>query len=225
MPTKVAFALFAEAIVFALLLFVAAGTADWPACWVFLALFFGPAAVLTAVTARRDPALLAERMKPPVQKGQPVWDRVFLLILGVLFLAWLVSMGVDARRYHWSDVPDWLRGIGAAAMLASWWICARVFDENTFLAPVVKIQAERNQTVISTGPYAIVRHPFYVGAILLLASSALLLGSWIGVAGACVIAVGIAIRIPGEEHELRRKLAGYEDYAARVRYRLVPFVW
>jgi len=110
-------------------------------------------------------------------------------------------------------------------MLASWWICARVFDENTFLAPVVKIQAERDQTVISTGPYAVVRHPFYVGAILLLASSALLLGSWIGVAGAGVIAIGIAIRIPGEEHELRHNLAGYEDYTARVRYRLVPFVW
>jgi protein-S-isoprenylcysteine O-methyltransferase Ste14 len=100
-----------------------------------------------------------------------------------------------------------------------------VFDANTFLAPVVKIQAERGQTVISTGPYAIVRHPFYVGAILLLASSALLLGSWIGVAGAGVIAIGIAIRIPGEEHELRRNLTGYEDYTTRVRYRLVPFVW
>jgi protein-S-isoprenylcysteine O-methyltransferase Ste14 len=225
MPAKVAFAMFAEAIVFALLLFGAAGTVYWPACWAFLALVFGPAAVLTAITARRDPALLAERMKVRFQQRQPLWDRIFLVVIGVLFLAWLVSMGLDARRYQWSHVPDWLRGIGAAAMLASWWICARVFDANTFLAPVVKIQAERGQTVISTGPYAIVRHPFYVGAILLLASSALLLGSWIGVAGAGAIAIGIAIRIPGEEHELRRHLAGYNDYAARVRYRLIPFIW
>jgi protein-S-isoprenylcysteine O-methyltransferase Ste14 len=224
MPVKVAFAIAAEAVVFALLLFGAAGTFHWPACWAFLVLFFGPAALLTGVTARRDPALLAERMKPPIQKGQPVWDRIFLMILALLFLAWLIAMGLDAR-YHWSTVPDWLRGIGAAAMLVSWWICYRVFGANTFLAPVVKIQADRGQTVISTGPYAIVRHPFYVGAILLLASSALVLGSWIGVAGAGVIAIGIAIRIPGEEHELRRNLAGYDDYAARVRYRLVPFVW
>src|ERR1700733_4080923 len=151
MPAKVAFAIAAEAVVFALVLFVAAGRFRWPACWVFLALFFGPAALLTARLARRDPALLAERMKPPVQKGQPVWDRVFLLILAVLFLAWLVSMGLDAR-YRWSLMPDWLRGVGAVTMLLSWWICARVFDENTFLAPVVKIQAERGQTVVSTGP-------------------------------------------------------------------------
>ena len=224
MPTKVAFALFAEAIVFALLLFVAAGTVDWPACWVFLVLFFGPAALLTAITARRDPALLAERMKPPIQKGQPVWDRIFLVILAVLFLSWLVSMGLDARD-RWSQMPDWLRALGAATMMVSWWICYRVFGANTFLAPVVKIQAERDQTVISTGPYAIVRHPFYAGAILLLVGSALLLGSWAGVAGAGLIALGIEIRIPGEEHELRLHLAGYNDYAAHVRYRLVPHIW
>jgi protein-S-isoprenylcysteine O-methyltransferase Ste14 len=224
MSVKVAFAIAAEAVVFALVLFGAAGTFRWPACWVFLALFFGPASVLTAITARRDPALLAERMKPPVQKGQPLWDRIFLMTLAVLFLAWLVSMGIEAR-YGWSHMPDLLRGVGALTMLLSWWICARVFAANTFLAPVVKIQADRHQTVISTGPYAIVRHPFYVGAILLLAGSALVLGSWIGVAGTGVIALGIAIRIPGEEHELRRNLTGYDEYAARVRYRLAPFLW
>jgi protein-S-isoprenylcysteine O-methyltransferase Ste14 len=224
MPAKVAFAIAAEALVFALVLFAAAGTTDWPACWVFLVLFFGPAALLTAITARRDPALLAERMKPPIQKGQPVWDRIFLVILAVLFLSWLVSMGLDARD-RWSQMPDWLRALGAATMMVSWWICYRVFGANTFLAPVVKIQAERDQTVISTGPYAIVRHPFYAGAILLLVGSALLLGSWAGVAGAGLIALGIAIRIPGEEHELRLHLAGYNDYAAHVRYRLVPHIW
>jgi protein-S-isoprenylcysteine O-methyltransferase Ste14 len=225
MPAKVAFAMSAEAVVFALLLFGGAGTFHWQACWLFLVVFFGPAALITILVARRDPALLAERMKPPIQKGQPVWDRIFLLVLSVLFLSWLVSMGADARRYRWSHMPEALRALGLATMLVSWWICYRVFGENTFLAPVVRIQAERGQTVISTGPYAIVRHPFYAGAILLLVGSALLLGSWVGVAGAGAIALGIAFRIPGEEHELRRHLAGYDDYAARVRYRLVPFIW
>jgi protein-S-isoprenylcysteine O-methyltransferase Ste14 len=224
MPAKVAFAICAEAVVFALLLFGAAGTVHWPACWAFLVLFFGPAALVTGIIARRDPALLAERMKPPFQKGQPIWDRIFMAILAVVFLSWLISMGLDAR-YRWSHMPDWLRAIGAAAMLASWWISFRVFGVNTFLAPVVKILSERGQTVVSTGPYAIVRHPFYAGAVLLLAGSALLLGSWVGLAGTGVIALGICIRIPGEEHELRAHLAGYDDYAARVRYRLVPFVW
>jgi protein-S-isoprenylcysteine O-methyltransferase Ste14 len=224
MPAKVAFAICAETVVFALLLFGAAGTVHWPACWVFLILFFGPAALVTGIIARRDPALLAERMKPPFQKGQPVWDRIFMAILAVLFLSWLISMGLD-DRYRWSHVPDWLRAIGAAAMLVGWWISFRVFGVNTFLAPVVKILSERGQTVVSTGPYAIVRHPFYAGAVLLLAGSALLLGSWVGLAGTGVIALGICIRIPGEEHELRAHLAGYDEYAARVRYRLVPFVW
>lgn len=224
MPAKVAFAIFAEAVVFALLLFGAAGTFRWPACWAFLALFFGPATLLTAITARHDPALLAERMNARFQKGQPLWDRIFLVLIGVLFLAWLLAMGLDART-RWSHVPDWLRAVGAATMMASWWISYRVFGVNTFLAPVVKILSDRGQTVVSTGPYAVVRHPFYAGAILLLAGSALVLGSWIGVAGAFLIAIGICIRIPGEEHELRRHLAGYDDYAARVRYRLVPFIW
>jgi len=224
MPAKVAFALTAEAVVFGLLLFGGAGTIHWPACWVFLALFFGPAAVITGIIARRDPALLAERMKPAFQKGQPLWDRIFLVIIGALFLSWLVAMGLDART-HWSHMPDWLRAVGAATMVASWWISFRVFGVNTFLAPVVRVQAERGQTVISTGPYAIVRHPFYAGAILLLLGSALLLGSWVGLAGSGLMTLGICIRIPGEEHELRRNLAGYDAYAARIRYRVLPFVW
>ena len=224
MPVKVAFAIAAEAVVFALLLFGAAGTFRWEACWVFLALFFGPATVLTAITARRDPALLAERMNTRFQKGQPLWDRIFLVGIGVVFLGWLVAMGLDAR-VHWSHMPGWLRAAGAATMLLSWWISYRVFGANTFLAPVVRVQAERHQTVISTGPYAIVRHPFYTGAILLLVGSALLLGSWAGLAGAGLITLGIALRIPGEEHELRLHLAGYNDYAADVRYRLVPYLW
>jgi protein-S-isoprenylcysteine O-methyltransferase Ste14 len=224
MPAKVAFALAAEAVVFALILFGSAGSIHWTAGWAFLGLFFGPATLLTAITARRDPALLAERMNARFQKGQPLWDRMFLVVMGVLFLGWLVSMGLDART-RWSHVPDWLRAFGAATMMASWWISYRVFGVNTFLAPVMKILSDRGQSVVSTGPYAIVRHPFYAGAILLLIGSALLLGSGVGVAGAGLIAIGICIRIPGEEHELRRHLAGYDDYAARVRYRLVPLIW
>ncbi len=225
MPPKVAFAITAETAVFALLLFGSAGTVDWPAGWIFMALFFVPAVLLTASLARSDPALLAERMKPMFQKDQPVWDRVFLAVIGVAFLGWLVLMGLDAGRYHWTHMPPWLAWAGAADMLAGWWICHRVFRANTFVAPVVKIQSDRRQTVVTTGPYAVVRHPFYAGAMLLIFGSALVLGSWLGVAGALVLVLGVCVRIPLEERELERGLSGYPEYKARVRHRLIPFIW
>lgn len=225
MLAKVTFAIIAEAVVFGLILFGTAGRLAWPQAWMFLALFFVPAMLVSAIITLRDPALIAERMKPPFQKGQPIWDRVFMAFAGSTFLLWLVAMGFDAGRYRWSQMPGWLEWVGAAMMLASWWISYRVMGANTFLAPVVKIQEERRQTVISTGPYAIVRHPFYAGAWLLLLGSAFVLGSWLGVALATLFGLGISIRIFGEERELRAHLPGYTDYAARVRYRLIPFVW
>jgi protein-S-isoprenylcysteine O-methyltransferase Ste14 len=97
--------------------------------------------------------------------------------------------------------------------------------ENSFAAPVVKIQRERGQTVITTGPYSIVRHPFYTGALVYLAGTSLLLGSWWGLLAVPAVGVLLAIRIGIEEKALRAGLEGYDDYARRVRYRLIPLVW
>jgi protein-S-isoprenylcysteine O-methyltransferase Ste14 len=169
--------------------------------------------------------LLAERMASPVQKDQPVWDRIFMPVVGVIFFAWIAVMGYDAGRVHWSHVPLWIEGVGALGMILGFWIVARVFFENTFLAPVVKIQGERGHKVISTGPYAVVRHPMYAGAALLIACSALLLGSWIGLGASLALLFAIAIRSIFEERLLRTSLEGYNEYAARVRYRLVPHIW
>src|SRR3954453_18169228 len=117
----------AEVLVFALLLFGAAGTPRWPAGWVFLFLFFGGALHITRTIARHDPALLAERMKPPIQRDQPLWDKVLLSALIVLFAAWLVLMGLDAVRFGWSAVPAWVQGIGAAGIAVALWICFLAF--------------------------------------------------------------------------------------------------
>jgi protein-S-isoprenylcysteine O-methyltransferase Ste14 len=100
-----------------------------------------------------------------------------------------------------------------------------VFHENTFLAAVVRIQAERGHRVVSTGPYAVVRHPLYAVMLVFLPANALMLGSWYGVAGAMVLAGAIVFRTAMEDRELLRGLDGYAAYAARVRYRLIPFVW
>ena len=225
MPAKVALALAAEAAVFALLLFGSAGTLRWPEAWIFLIIFFGCATSLTITLARDDPALLNERMRTLFQRGQPLWDKVLLGIIGPLFIAWLAVMGADSRRFHWSNVPAWLEVAGAFGVALSMWAVGRVFRANTFLAPVVKIQEERTHTVISTGPYAIVRHPMYASVLWLFIATPLLLGSWYGVGVSALIMLGIAIRTALEDRELHHRLAGYTEYAQKVRYRLIPFVW
>jgi len=225
MGVKAGLAVAAEALIFGALLFGAAGTLVWPAAWVYLGLFFGGAGWITAELARNDPALLAERMRSPMQKDQPWWDKILLAAMFAAFVGWLVLMGLDAERFRWSAVPLWLQCVGGASLPLSFWMIGCVYRENPFLAAVVKIQKERGHRVISTGPYALVRHPLYAAALILLPGSALLLGSWYGLAGACVLDGGIAVRAAMEDRELQRGLEDYAEYAARVRYRLIPLVW
>src|ERR1017187_8597790 len=222
---KVWLTIAAEALIFAALLFGAAGTIVWPAAWAYFILFFTGALWITFWLARHDPALLAERMKLPVQKGQPVWDRVFLLAMVAAWCAWQPLMGLDAVRFRWSVMPVWLQCAGGALMVLSFRMIARVFRENPFLAAVVKIQTERGHRVISTGPYAVVRHPLYAAVLIFLPANALLLGSWCGLAASTVLSGGVAFRTAMEDRELRCGLEGYTEYAARVRYRLIPWVW
>ncbi len=225
MGVKVWLTLAVEAVIFSALLFGAAGTIRWPAGWAYLILFFVGALWITLFLARHDPALLAERMKIPVQKGQPFWDKILILPMIVAWCAWLVLMGLDAVRFRWSAMPLWLQCAGGALIVLSFWMFARVFRENPFLTAVVKIQTERGHRVISTGPYAAVRHPLYAAVLIYLPANALLLGSWYGLAGSFVLSGGLVFRTAMEDRELRRGLAGYAEYAARVRYRLIPFVW
>jgi|ERR1017187_8737880 protein-S-isoprenylcysteine O-methyltransferase Ste14 len=110
-------------------------------------------------------------------------------------------------------------------MLLSFTMMGRVFLQNTFLVASVKIQTDRGHHVISTGPYAIIRHPLYAAMLIYLAATALLLGSWYGLAAAPILAGGLAFRTAMEDRELHRGLPGYPEYGARVRYRLIAWVW
>jgi protein-S-isoprenylcysteine O-methyltransferase Ste14 len=206
------------------LLFAAAGTLHWLSAWMFLitSALLGP--LCGWWLYRVDPALLAERLRPVLQKDQPAADKVFMAAFVVAMLAWLVVMGLD-RRHLASDMGLALQVFGFVLFLASTLFTLWVFRENSFAAPVVKLQSERAQRVISTGPYAHVRHPMYSGMILFFVGVPLLLGSWLGLAMAPVFLVLFAIRIRIEERTLIAGLAGYSDYAARVRYRLLPGVW
>lgn len=206
------------------LLFASAGTLHWPSAWVFLvaSALLGP--LCGWWLYRIDPALLAERLRPVLQKDQPAADKLFMSVFVVAMMAWLALMGVD-RRVQSSDMPVTLQAVGFALFLLSTLFTMWVFRENSFAAPVVKLQAERAQRVISTGPYAHVRHPMYSGMVLFFAGVPLLLGSWWGLVMIPVVVLLFAIRIGIEERTLRDGLPGYADYAARVRYRLVPGIW
>ena len=225
MGIKVCVILGAELLFFSALLFGAAGTVRWPAAWAYLILFVTGASSLTFWLARRDPALLAERLKSPWQKGQPFWDKIFILPMMVAWCGWLVLMGLDAVRFRWFVMPLWLQCAGAALIVLSFGMIGRVFRENPFLAAVVRIQTERGHRVVSTGPYATVRHPLYASMLIYLPATALMLGSWAGLAASVVFLGGLVFRTAMEDRELQRGLAGYPEYAARVRYRLIPFIW
>ena len=208
----------------AALLFVPAGTLHWPAAWVFLGFMLALGLGFGGWLARKDPALLAERMRPPYRADQPAADKKFLVVFSVVILIWFIVLGLD-ERWHLSDMPVAWQAIGLALLILSSALIAWVFNENSFAAAVVRLQSERGHHVISSGPYAFVRHPMYSGAILFMAGIALLLGSWWGTAMSPVFAILFGVRTRIEEHTLTTGLPDYADYAARVRYRLVPGLW
>jgi protein-S-isoprenylcysteine O-methyltransferase Ste14 len=206
------------------LLFAPAGTLRWPAAWVFLATvaILGVAGGLWL--ARTDPALLAERMRPMMQSNQPAADKIFMLVFGAASLIWFLVIDLDVRmhRFGISVTPQ---ALGLALLVLSSAFMLRVMRENSFAAPVIKLQTERGHYVVSTGPYAVVRHPMYSGAVLFLVGASLLLGSWWGVAMVPLFALLFAIRAGIEERALIAGLPDYADYTKRVRYRLVPGLW
>lgn len=212
------------AVIFGLPLFGGAGSLAWPNGWAFLVLFFGFVVVVTAWLYRNNPGLLNERMQMG-RSDQKTWDKLLLGLVFVLFVGWLVLMPIDAVRLRWSTLPVWLEVVGAILLLASFWLFFVTFRENTFLSPMVRLQTERGQTVVSSGPYAWVRHPMYAAFVLMTIGTPLLLGAWSGLLVAPVLIVLVARRAVLEERTLSAELAGYAAYMRRVRYRLVPFVW
>jgi len=212
-------------VVFALALFLAAGTIAWPAGWAFLVLFFGFTIALSRWLLSHNPGLLTERMTGIGKPDQKTWDKVFFAFANVVFLAWLILMPLDAVRFHWSQVPGWLQVVAAILLLCSFYLFFLTFRENAYLSPAVRVQNDRGQTVVSTGPYHYVRHPMYATAIIFLIGTSLLLGSWYGLFLVLLLVVGIAFRAVQEERTLRAELSGYDAYMAQVKYRLIPYIW
>ena len=210
----------------AVLLFVAAGTIGWGGGWVYILLTAACSTATTAWLFRHDPGLLAERLKSLVQRGQSAFDKALILVFFLLYYAWLAFMAADAVRFGWSKVPAWLQAAGVLFSVIGYWVVFRAFKANSFAAPVIKIQRDRNQKVIDSGPYAVVRHPMYAGALPVFVGTALILGSWWGLLLAVVVMIPLlGLRIILEERTLEKELDGYVDYMKRVRYRLLPGIW
>ena len=206
------------------LLFWPAGTFDWWGGWAFIAQLMIGGVAVCAWLYIADPGLLRERLSGGFEKNQVFWDKVLMGFVYIAFLGWLVLMAFD-RRWGFSHMPRSWNYVGFALSSLFFVINVMVFRANSFAAPVVKIQSERNQKVATTGPYRFVRHPMYAGGLFYFVGIPLMMGSWIGLALVPVFIVLLMIRIPIEERMLRKDLAGYDDYAARVRYRLVPGIW
>jgi protein-S-isoprenylcysteine O-methyltransferase Ste14 len=190
-----------------------------------LAIIGGIGAAAGLWFARHDPGLLRERLASPFQAGQPAWDKVILSLFFALYLASCVVMGLDAARWRTSNMPLWAEVTGGVGILASYAIIWRVLAENSFAAPVVKIQMERGQRIVTTGPYAIVRHPMYGGAIFFLLGTPLLLGSFYGLAFVPPLVILLAIRAILEERALADRFPEYAPYSQRTKYRFAPGVW
>jgi protein-S-isoprenylcysteine O-methyltransferase Ste14 len=209
--------------VLGVVLFWPAGTFHYPGGWVYLGVFAVVGSAISFWLYKHNPRLLRERMSSPVQREQKPWDRVFLSLFLLGFFAWMAFMAWDAARTQFVAIPPWLQAVGALGIVlgfAGGWL---TFRENTFAAPVVKIQSDHK--VIDTGAYAFVRHPMYAGAVLYLIGMPLLLSSRVGLALSPIFILALAWRTVQEERTLRAELPGYEAYTGRVRYRLIPYVW
>jgi protein-S-isoprenylcysteine O-methyltransferase Ste14 len=211
-------------VIFALALFLPAGTLVWLAGWIYLVLFFGFFLTVNAWLFRHNPSLLQERMSLG-KADQKRWDKVLFPILLIFPFAWLVFISFDAVRFHWSPVSIWFQEAGVLVLFCSFYLFFLTFRENSFLSTVVRIQKEREHTVISTGPYHYVRHPMYAAFLLFMLGTPLLLGSWYGVLLGLAFMIVLARRAILEESTLQKELRGYADYMAQVKYRLIPFIW
>lgn len=203
----------------AVLLFLPAGTLDFPGGQLLMAVLFIPMFLAGIVMMLKNPALLRSRLKAKEKEAD---QDLVIKLSGLMFLVGFILAGLDFR-FGWSNLPGWVSTLGAILFLSAYALFAEVLRENTWLSRTIEVQ--EGQTVVSTGLYGIVRHPMYSATLLLFLSMPLVLGSVPAfLVFLCYPAI-ITKRILGEEQVLRRELKGYDEYCNRIRWRLIPFFW
>src|SRR5580693_1958949 len=209
-------------LVMASLVFAVAGTLRYWQAWTFLAVYFAASLAITLDLIRNDPALLARRMSGgPFAEKEPA-QKLIMSATSLGFIGLLVLPAVD-HRLGWSDLPGWAAIAGDVIMLLGWLGIFFVFRENSFASATIESAAD--QRVISTGPYARVRHPMYAAALVMLLGMPLALGSAWGVLIVLALVPVLIWRLMDEERFLVDHLPGYREYQGRVRYRLLPLIW
>jgi protein-S-isoprenylcysteine O-methyltransferase Ste14 len=219
---KALISLLKSLIVIGAMLFLLAWSVRYVEGWIFLIVLGTLSAAIILYLEKHDPALLERRMKAgPMDEKEPSQKRIQLAtsIVGILIVA---LPGLN-HRFHWSDMPTPVVVLGFAGFALGYLIVFLVFRENTYTSGIIEIADD--QRVISTGPYAIVRHPMYTGANLCFLSIPLALGSWWALIPAAIECILVGVRAIDEEKFLKANLPGYPEYCDKVRYRLIPGVW
>lgn len=209
-------------IAMAALLFITAGTLDYWQAWSFLAVYGALSLAITLYLVKKDPALLQRRMRGGPWAEKATAQKIIQSITSLGFIGLLVVPALD-HRFGWSQMPASLALAGDGLMALGWLAIYFVFRENSYTSATIELAPD--QRVISSGPYALVRHPMYAGALVLLLGIPIALGSWWGVLGVAATLPALVWRLIDEEGFLARNLAGYREYQRRVRYRLIPLVW
>ncbi len=204
------------------LLFVPAGTLDYWQGWAYVAVAIISSGTYTVYLARHDPALLKRRTQAGISHEKEPAQKVIIFFLFAAFIALIALPPLD-HRFGWSSMPWYVSIFGDALIIASFYFFYLVSKVNTYAAANVRV--EEGQKVIDTGVYALVRHPMYFAALFLIIGTPLALGSWWSVLLVPLFIPILGFRIANEEKVLKRDLPGYEEYARKVRYRLIPGIF
>ena len=214
---------FVSVLLMGLVLFLSAGRLDWPAAWIFLGTYVLVILTVGVWAIRKNPGVVNERGK--IARNAKSWDKVLMTIYTVMLIVLFVVAGLDAGRYGWSTMPLVVQLAGYAGFLLATAVTYWAMAVNPFLSTIVRIQDDRGQYVVTSGPYRYVRHPMYATMFFMWPGIALELGSWLALVPAAVIVIIFVIRTALEDKTLQAGLSGYAEYAQHVRYRLVPGVW
>lgn len=206
-------------ILIGVLLFLPAGSFDYSGAWLFMALLFIPMLIMGIVLFLKAPALLEKRLSG---KEKEKAQRGVVALSGLMFPIGFVTAALDFR-FGWSYPPEWLVVLSSVIFLIGYAMYAEVMRENAYLSRTVEIQ--KDQKVISSGLYKIVRHPMYLATLLMFLPMPLILGSFYGLIPFAIYPIAIVIRIQSEEKLLTEGLSGYSEYKEKVKYRLIPFIW
>lgn len=203
-------------------LFLTAGTIQYVQGWLYLLAFFGPVLLITVYLYKHDPQLLERRVKAGPAAEKEKNQKVIQSLANLFFCLVFILAGFD-YRLHWSVIPLYISLLADVIVLSGFLIVFLVFKENTYTSAIIEVKEE--QTVISTGPYRLVRHPMYAGAGLLMLFTPIALGSYWAVLCVLPLILTIVMRLLDEEKFLAENLPGYVDYCQKVHYHLIPFIW